>query len=50
MKIKISLQIDLHKLFRHENIIRFYGYKQQYSNYYLFLEYAAGGELFDKIG
>ncbi|CAF4947623.1 unnamed protein product, partial [Rotaria socialis] len=41
--------IDLHKLFRHENIIRFYGYKQQHSNCYLFLEYAAGGELFDKI-
>ncbi|CAF1439361.1 unnamed protein product, partial [Didymodactylos carnosus] len=41
--------IDLHRSLRHENIIRFYGYKQQQSNYYLFLEYAAGGELFDKI-
>ncbi|CAF1089074.1 unnamed protein product [Adineta steineri] len=47
--VVIRKEIDLHKLFRHENIIRFYGYKQQYSNYYLFLEYAAGGELFDKI-
>ncbi|CAF3904471.1 unnamed protein product [Rotaria magnacalcarata] len=47
--VVIRKEIDLHKLFRHENIIRFYGYKQQHSNYYLFLEYAAGGELFDKI-
>ncbi|CAF4702906.1 unnamed protein product [Rotaria sp. Silwood1] len=47
--VVIRKEIDLHKLFRHENIIRFYGYKQQYSNYYLFLEYASGGELFDKI-
>ncbi|CAF1500922.1 unnamed protein product [Adineta ricciae] len=47
--VVIRKEIDLHKLFRHENIIRFYGYKQQYTNYYLFLEYAAGGELFDKI-
>ncbi|CAF1492786.1 unnamed protein product, partial [Didymodactylos carnosus] len=47
--VVIRKEIDLHRSLRHENIVRFYGYKQQQSNYYLFLEYAAGGELFDKI-
>ncbi|CAF4068013.1 unnamed protein product, partial [Rotaria sp. Silwood1] len=41
--------INVHKLFQHENIIRFYDYQQTTSIYYLFLEYAAGGELLKKI-
>lgn len=32
------------------HIIRFYGSRTDGEKQYLFLEYAAGGELFDKIG
>ena len=32
------------------HIIRFYGSRTDGDKQYLFLEYAAGGELFDKIG
>ena len=32
------------------HIIRFYGTRTDGEKQYLFLEYAAGGELFDKIG
>ncbi|CAF2936893.1 unnamed protein product [Rotaria sp. Silwood2] len=46
---KKRFRINLHKLFQHENIIRFYGHVQDDSTYYLFLEHAAGDELFKKI-
>ena len=32
------------------HIIRYYGQRTENNNLYLFLEYAPGGELFDKIG
>ena len=32
------------------HIIRFYGSRTDGDKQYLFLEYASGGELFDKIG
>ena len=34
----------------HESIIRFYGQRKCNNFQYLFLEYASGGELFDRIG
>ena len=32
------------------HIVRFYGQRTEQERMYLFLEYAPGGELFDKIG
>ena len=32
------------------HIIKFYGQRAEGSRIYLFLEYAPGGELFDRIG
>ena len=34
----------------HPNIIRLYGSRQDDNSVYLLLEYASGGELFDRIG
>ncbi|CAF4525735.1 unnamed protein product [Rotaria sp. Silwood1] len=47
--IDIQDEINFHKLFQHENIIRFYDYEQKTSIYYLYLEYAAAGDLLKKI-
>lgn len=33
----------------HDNIVKFYDYYEEESNYYLVLEYMSGGDLFDKI-
>ena len=38
------------KMLKHEHVIRFYGQRACGDLYYLFLEYADGGELFDRIG
>ena len=38
------------KMLKHEHIIRFYGERKIGQFCYLFLEYADGGELFDRIG
>ena len=40
----------VHKLLNHESIIKFYGSRRDGHMQYLFLEYACGGELFDRIG
>ena len=37
-------------MLNHDSIIRFYGQRKEDNRQYLFLEYASGGELFDKIG
>ncbi len=33
-----------------QNIIKFYGHRRDHQIEYIFLEYASGGELFDRIG
>jgi len=33
-----------------DSIIKFYGHRKSGNKQYLFLEYASGGELFDRIG
>lgn len=43
-------QIKIHQGLQHENIIRCYGHKRENNTEYIFLEYASGGELFDRIG
>ena len=43
-------QICIMKMLRSEYVIRFFGQRTLGSTHYLFLEYADGGELFDRIG
>ena len=37
------------KMLRHNHVIRFFGQRTSGSTHFLFLEYADGGELFDRI-
>lgn len=46
----LSLQICIHRMLLDVHVIKFYGQRIEGSKQYLFLEYAAGGELFDRIG
>lgn len=43
-------QILIHSRLSHENVIRYFGHRKEDSVEYIFLEYATGGELFDRIG
>jgi len=45
----VRKEICIHRMLKHENIIKFYGSRREDSMQYMFLEYAAGGELFDRI-
>lgn len=45
----IRKEICIHRMLKDVHIIRFYGSRTDGEKQYLFLEYAAGGELFDKI-
>lgn len=45
----IKKEVGIHRLLTHPNIIKFYGHRTDENNEYIFLEYASGGELFDKI-
>ena len=46
----VVFQICIHRMLQDVHVIRFYGQRSEGSKQYLFLEYAAGGELFDRIG
>lgn len=46
----VQKEAGIHSRLRHPNIVRFFGQRQTIDNYYIFLEYAPGGELFDQIG
>ena len=43
-------EFTIHRRLEHESIIRVYGVRKELPLMYLFLEYAPGGELYDKIG
>ncbi|XP_059173231.1 serine/threonine-protein kinase Chk1-like [Physella acuta] len=45
----VRKEICVHKMLDHRNIIKFYGYRKANDIQYLFLKYASGGELFDRI-
>uniref|UniRef100_A0A0B6ZHE1 non-specific serine/threonine protein kinase n=1 Tax=Arion vulgaris TaxID=1028688 RepID=A0A0B6ZHE1_9EUPU len=45
----VQKEICIHKMLEHKNIIKFYGYRKANKVEYLFLKYASGGELFDRI-
>ncbi len=46
----VMKEICVHKLLKHDNIVKCYGSRQDADRQFIFLEYCAGGELFDKIG
>ena len=45
-----NLKVCVHNMLNHEKIIKYYGSRKDGKIQYLFLEYASGGELFDRIG
>lgn len=46
----VKKEVCIQKILSHPNILKFFGKRTQGSIEYIFLEYAAGGELFDRIG
>ena len=46
----VKKEICVHKLLDHENVVRCYGSRTEGQRQFIFLEYCAGGELFDRIG
>ena len=48
--LHLTMQICIMKMLRDDRVIRFFGQRTCGNTHYLFLEYADGGELFDRIG
>jgi len=46
----VRKEIQIHKMLNHENIVKFFGSRNDMTVEYLFLEYVCGGELYDQIG
>jgi serine/threonine protein kinase len=46
----VKKEVCIQKILAHSNILKFFGKRTQGTVEYIFLEYAAGGELFDRIG
>ena len=46
----VKKEVCIQKILQHPNILKFFGKRTQNDIEYIFLEYAAGGELFDRIG
>uniref|UniRef100_A0A2P2HZS5 non-specific serine/threonine protein kinase n=1 Tax=Hirondellea gigas TaxID=1518452 RepID=A0A2P2HZS5_9CRUS len=45
----VRKEMLIHKMLKHPNIIKFFGSRREGLMQYMFLEYAVGGELFDRI-
>lgn len=45
----VKKEVCIHKFLKHPNILRYFGNRTEQTTEYIFLEYAAGGELFDRI-
>ncbi|KAI0216718.1 Serine/threonine-protein kinase Chk1 [Lamellibrachia satsuma] len=45
----VKKEVCVQHMLSHESIIKFHGYRKSSIRQYLFLEYASGGELFDRI-
>ncbi|GLV33631.1 grapes [Carabus blaptoides fortunei] len=45
----VKKEVFIHRLLVHPNIIRYFGQRKENLREYIFLEYASGGELFNKI-
>lgn len=46
----VKKEVCIQKILSHPNILKYFGKRTQGDVEYIFLEYAAGGELFDRIG
>lgn len=46
----VKKEVCIQKILQDQHILRFFGKRTQGDVEYIFLEYAAGGELFDRIG
>lgn len=46
----VKKEAAIHSRLNHSSIIKYYGQRHAKDTYYIFLEYASGGELFDRIG
>lgn len=46
----VKKECCIQKFLQHTYVLRFFGTRRQNDIEYIFLEYAAGGELFDRIG
>ena len=46
----VRKEICTHRMLVHPNVIKFLGQRKENFIQYIFLEYASGGELFDRIG
>lgn len=49
-KNSVRKEVCIQKILHHHHILRLFGQRSQGNIEYIFLEYAAGGELFDRIG
>ena len=49
MDKQIRKEIMIHRVLSHKNVIQFYGNRRDDKIEFMFLEYATGGELFDRI-
>lgn len=45
----VKKEVCIQKFLQHPNVLRYFGTRRQNDIEYIFLEYAAGGELFDRI-
>lgn len=48
--LSVRKEVCIQKILQDQHILRYFGKRSQGDVEYIFLEYAAGGELFDRIG
>lgn len=46
----VRKETTVHRMLNHPYIIKYFGQRSETGMEYIFLEYASGGELFDRIG
>lgn len=46
----VRKEVCIHRMLNDQHVIRFYGRRENGDFEFIFLEYASGGELFDRIG
>ncbi|KAE8573211.1 Putative Serine/threonine-protein kinase grp [Halyomorpha halys] len=49
VRASVEKEVKIHKLLKDKHLIRCYGSREQSNIFYIFLEYACHGELFDRI-
>jgi serine/threonine-protein kinase Chk1 len=49
-RTSVRKEVCIHRMLTDPHIVRYYGQRCEGNVEYIFLEYAAGGELFDRIG